>query len=96
MEEESVISTLHNLETSTQQQNVTVSIAKQKKSALTRREVLKIKWPIPAGLYKHSETQEKNINKGVSLMTKVILCRLIIQNEVKKTDLHCTREKGGW
>ena len=28
-------------------------------------------------------------------MTKVILCRLIIQNEVKETDLHCTREKGG-
>ena len=29
-------------------------------------------------------------------MTKVIRCQLIIQNEVKKTDLHCTREKGGW
>lgn len=95
MEEESVISTLHNLETSTQQQNVTVSITKQK-NALTRREVFKIKWPIPAGLYRHSETKEKNINKGVSLMTKVILCQLIIQNEVKETDLHCTREKGGW
>ena len=40
--------------------------------------------------------RKKNINKGVSLMTKVILCQLIIQNEVKETDLHCTREKGGW
>lgn len=95
MEEESVISTLHNLETSTQQQNVTVSIIKQK-NALTRREFSKLNDQYQLVFTSIQKQRKKNINKGVSLMTKVILCQLIIQNEVKKTDLHCTREKGGW